>query len=147
MSSSIPAATHYFLDLANSVTPADFVVAFSSVLPVYPSPKMLQIKGVTDIMQAPAELSPELRREEHYSIMAELTSYSGDQDFESRFDEVFSIFSLITVAVGNDPTLGNTVRYAQFDEMEYIPKVDAKGQSMGCLDFMVKCEARITSKT
>jgi hypothetical protein len=150
MSSSIPGAVTYFMDLCNTALPDPVSVQFTSVVPMYTSAKMLIVKSITDIVQTPAELGPSYKREEEYRINCELTSYYGDQNvqsFSDRFDEVFSMFSQITVALGNDYMLGGNVRLAQVEEGEYTPKVDLRGRTVGCLDFTIHCEQRIESLT
>lgn len=146
MSSSIPGTVAYFLQLAGNALPADAYVYFGVELPRYSAPVTLQVTGITG-NQAPAELGPAYKREETYSILCELTSFAGDQDFPSRLQEVMANWALITVAVGNDPTLGGNVRYAECGDMDFAPKSDPKGMSLGSLTFDVRCSQRITSLT
>ena len=109
MASSIPLAVPYFMNLCATALPSDSLVAFGTVLPKFTAPISLLVTEVVG-NQEPAELGPSYRREETYSILCELSSFSGDQDLPLRLTEVFDAFALITVAVGNDMTLGQTVR-------------------------------------
>ncbi len=146
MSSSIPGAVAYFLQLAGTALPASAYVYFGVELPKYTAPVTLQVTGITGNQQ-PAELGPSYKREETYSILCELTSFAGDQDFPTRLSEVMDNWALITVAVAGDPTLGGNVRFAECGDMDFSPKSDIKGFSLGSLTFDVRCSQRITSLT
>lgn len=146
MSSSIPSAVPYFLDLAQTALGDQATVRFGKPLPLFSAPITLQVlKIVGD--QAPAELGPNYRREEKYSLVCELTSYAGDQDFVARMTEAWVAFDLLEIAVANDANLGGNVRFAQLGNILFEAGADIQGQSIGTLDFAVRCEARVNSLT
>lgn len=144
MATSIPGAVAYFLTLAQGALPADAVVAFQKELPLYSAPITLQVVGITGD-QEPAELGPNYRREEVYSINCTMTAYAGDQDFQARMVEAFAAFELVAVAVGRDASLGQNVRYAEVGNFLFEPEADSKGQSIGQLTFDIRCSARVAS--
>jgi hypothetical protein len=146
MASSIPAATAYFVTLATSALAATTQVIFQKEMPAYVAPITLQI---TEIIgdQEWATLSPDLQREETYSIMCIMTSYAGDTDFLTRMQEAFASFELIMHALGADPTLGGTVRDATVGNFNVTPEGDVKGQSICQIEFAVRCEKRVSSLT
>lgn len=146
MSSVAAAATSYFIQLARTVLPDEaFVIMRRSGIPlVFTAPLTLQIYGFTG-SQEPAELSPQARREENFDINCCISSFMGDEDLESRMSEAQDGWALLSVAVGNDYTLGNTVRWAQMTEYEFIPSTDLNGKSLGSVDFRVNCQQRIDS--
>ena len=146
MSSSIPGAVLQFIDIATAAMPADTTIWFGKPLPMYSAPLMLQITGVEG-NQEPAELGISYRREEVFSILCQLSSFQGDQLFQNRMTEVFSYWEMITVAVANNPTLNQTVRFAEPGNMVFDPIAANGGRSIGCLHFDIRCSARITSLT
>ncbi|MGH9917416.1 MAG: hypothetical protein ACRD6W_00875 [Nitrososphaerales archaeon] len=146
MSSSVPTSVPYFVTLATTALGADATVSFGKPLPLYSAPITLQVTGVVGDAE-PAELGPNYRREETYSIQCELTAYAGDQNFLDRLSECMTAYALLTVAVANDPTLGGSVRFAECGQYQFVPDADAQGQSIGNLTFDVRCSARITSLT
>jgi hypothetical protein len=148
MSSVAPAATSYFLTLARSVLPDDaFVILMKSGTPlVFTAPLTLQVYGFTG-SQVPAELSPQARREEEFSIDCCISSYMGDDDLEARMEEAQAGWDLLSVAIGNDYTLGHIVRWAQMAEYSFIPSKDTSGKALGSVEFKVNCQQRIDSLT
>lgn len=146
MSSSQPVATPYFVTLATTALGDQATVYFGKPLPMFSAPITLQVIGVVGDQQ-PAELGPNYRREETFAIQCELTSFAGDEDFAARMQEAYDALALIEVAVGNDPTLGNTVRYAEIGSTVFTPDSNAPGKSIGQLAFDIRCSARINSLT
>jgi len=147
MASSVPSAVSALLSIATAALPTTAQVWFGKPLPTYTAPTTLQVYGVHDGTQEVAVLGPDFKREERYEIQCLLTSWAGDQDFAGRMNEVYADFELITLAIGNNPTLNNTVRFAEIHTFDYIPDADAKGMSLGSLSFSVACQARISSLT
>jgi hypothetical protein len=134
------------MSIAQTALP-NATVWFGKPLAMYTSPITLQVLAVHTGDQQVATLGPEYKREETYEIQCVLTSFAGDNDYVSRMDEVYSSFSLLTVAIGNNPTLNQSVRFSEIRTFEYIPDADAKGMTLGSLSFTVACQARITSLT
>jgi hypothetical protein len=97
--------------------------------------------------QTPAELGPNYRREETYSIMCELTAYAGDEDYTARLSEAMTAFGLVEVAVANDADLGGNVRFAECGNFTFTPDSNAPGKCIGQLAFDVRCSARVNSLT
>jgi hypothetical protein len=148
MSSVASAATRYFLNLARATLPDDAFVILHKRRGemVYSAPITLEVYGFTG-RQEPAELSPQARREEEFDINCCVSSYQGDDDLESRMDEAQSAWALLSVAVGNDYTLGNTVRWAQMTEYTFVPDTDTSGKALGSVEFKINCQQRIDSLT
>lgn len=146
MSSSIPSAVPYFLTLARTALGDQATVSFGKPLPQFSTPITLQVLQIVGD-QVPAELGPNFRREETYSLVCELTSYAGDQDFVARMTEAWAAFDLLEIAVANDADLGKNVRFAQLGNIMFEAGADVQGQSIGTLDFNVRCQARVTSLT
>jgi hypothetical protein len=146
VSSSIPGAVPYLVALAQTALGSDATVWFGKELPLYSAPITMQITQIV-ADQVPAELGPNYKREETYSIYCTITAYAGDQKFLDRLSEAFTAFDAVEVAVANDPTLGGNVRFAQLGGMGFTPGADAQGQSIGTLPFLVRCQARVTSLT
>lgn len=144
MASVIPAARLYFLNMCRLALPQDVFIWYGKRLGVFSAPITLQCFGWT-ASQEPAELGPNLRREETFDLKLCLSSFAGDQDFDAREAECMSNWSLITTALGNDGSLGNIVRWAQITDYEFSPNANADGQSIGNLDFTVNCQQRIES--
>ena len=144
MSSCIPAARKYFLNMCTTVLPQDCYIYYGKRLGVFSAPLTLQCFGWTAI-QEPAEIGPDLKREEIFDLNCALSSFAGDQDFEARETEVMSNWSLITTAVGLDGSFGNIVRWAQVTQYEFVPDANLDGQSIGTLDFKIACVQRIAS--
>lgn len=150
MSSVISSTVRYFVTLCQSVLPDDSFVFFGKRMSVFTAPLTLQVNGWTG-EQAPAELSPQARREEIFTINSALTYLAGgsgdDLDFVlSVEDTVMANWALITTAVGNDYRLGNNVRWAQVGKYDYVPDRDASsGMQIGTLDFGIDCQQRIDS--
>lgn len=147
MASSVPNTVTQFLAIMAAALPPDAMVWFGAPLGVYTAPLTLQVIGVHTGMQEIAVMGPDYKREETYEIVCQLTSFAGDPDFTGRMAEVFVAFELITVAIGNNPTLNSAVRFAQIGQFEYVPDADAKGMTLGSLSFNVDCQARISSLT
>lgn len=146
MASSIPGATQALISIATAALPSTAQIWFGKALPVYTAPLTLQILKMS-ADQEWAFLGPTYKREEIYAIHCELTSWAGDQDYISRLNEVMNAFQTLTLAIYNNPTLNNTVRLCEVKRLDYEPDADAKGMSLGRLDFTVDCQQRISTLT
>jgi hypothetical protein len=147
MASSIPLAVHALINIATGAFPANYQVWFGKPLPVYTAPITLQILGVHPATQEIITMGPDYKREEVYEIECLLTSWAGDVDYLGRMDEVFATFDLLTTAIGNNPNLNQTVRFAEIATLDYVPDATAVGTSLGSLAFTIKCQQRISSLT
>ncbi len=152
---AIPGTIHYVYNLFGATYPMDAnnvptLVWFGSELAVFSAPTTIEINCVDPADQEPAEMGPNYRREELFSLKCKITVYSGEgangaTDFLARMDDCFTVWKALAIAVANDPTLGDNVRYAEFGEMEYMPGTDASGRATGCLTWSVRCSQRVTS--
>lgn len=144
-SSAIPGALAGFMALAAASLPAKTTVWFGEELPTYNTPVTLQITEITGD-QTTAELGPQFRREETFSLICSLTVYrGGEANFPALLGDVMDSFALVSKAVGNNPTLNKSVRFAQVGNFHLTPETDTNGLSSITLDFSVRCEARVTS--
>lgn len=147
MASSVPGTVSYLITLFTGVLPTGSQVWLGQAVPKFTAPVSLQITGVANGVQEPAELGPDFMREETYNVLCELYSWAGGIDFQSRMTEVYTNFELVTIAVGNDFNLGDNVRFAEIGDFQFTPESDNKGNSLGCIAFDIRCAARITSLT
>lgn len=146
MASSIPGAVNALISIATAALPAATQIWFGKKLPVYEAPITLQILEISG-EQEWFELGPAYRREEVYAIHCELASWAGDKDHPSRMAEVMGAFETLTLALYNNGTLNNTVRLSEVKMLNYTPDDDAKGWSLGRLDFTVECQQHISTLT
>ena len=154
MASSIPGAVEYWLNLAKTTlastatSPDGVYVWFGSPLSRYVAPITLQVIEISEITHQWAELGSQYKIEETYKIHNQLVSFAGDNNQIGRMTEVFSNLQLLTVALGNDYTLGGNVRLClPLVEGEYMPGTDPSGRTAGALTFDIHCEARVASLT
>jgi hypothetical protein len=144
-SSAIPRALVQFLAVAAGVLPQGSTVWFGEELPTYTAPVTLQVSEITGD-QSPAEIGGLYRREETFALVCSLTVFQGgSQDFPGLLGAVMDSFSLVSRAVGNNPSLNSSVRYAQVGNFLVSPVTDPNGLSAVTLDFSVRCEARVNS--
>ena len=157
MASSIGPAVTNFISLATAAVPSVIAgegatqVVFGEI-PKYLAPVTLQILEVTGNADV-AELGQNFRREETYSIVCEIVTWAGDQDYITRFQDALTIYNLVTVAVANNPWLSATglhdstsaVRFAEVGDYSIIPHADIHGQSRCSLQFHVRCSQRVDS--
>lgn len=154
--SSVGPAVFNFYTALNAAVPATLSggavqLAFGE-LPEYVAPVTLQILEVTGD-QEPAEMGVNFRREETFSIVCELVTWAGDQNYQQRFTDALTIWNTILVMVGNNPWLSTSglndataaVRYAEVGDFSFIPHADNMGQSRCSLQFHVRCSQRINS--
>ena len=145
MPTSVPQAVPAFISIAQAALPTGFQVRFATRFGPFISPQTLLITNVRVTKDDYGELGPTYRHEEHFQIECSLCSAAGNDDEATRMLEVFNLYSLISVAVANNPMLNNTVRVSHCQQIDYGPTYDAKGWSVGELTFAVDCEARVTS--
>jgi len=140
------AAQSYF-NMLTALFP-NYTVWVGAELGVFQTPTTIEINGVTGDQQ-PAELGPNYRREETFSIHCKITVFAGEgstpTDFLNRMDDTWTVFNAIEVAVANNPTLTQVVRYAECGDMDYVPTTTQNGSAMGQLTFEVRCSQRVTS--
>jgi hypothetical protein len=146
VSSSLPNALPAFVSIATAALPTGFQIKEGAIFGPYIAPQALLITGIHFTQDAYAELGPSYKHEEHYSIQCALCSAQAPDDQASRLLEVYSSYSLISVAVANNPTLNGTIRLAWTRQLDYSMGYDPKF-SVGTLTFEVQCQARVTSLT
>lgn len=146
-SSAIPTALAAFMTMATAAMPSGSTVWFGEELPAYSAPLTLQITEITGD-QEPATLGLSYLREETFSLVCLLTWYQGGpQDFPTCLNNVMTNFSLLSTAVGDNPTLNNTVRFAEVGNFIITPQTDSNGQTAVTLSFALRCQQRIVSLT
>ena len=144
-SSAIPGALVQFLSIAQTALTDAATVWFGEELPTYEKPVTLQVTEITGD-QTPAEIGKLYRREETFNLVCSISCYQGGEpDFPGLLAQVMDQFALISKAVGNQPSLNGSVRYAQVGNFMINPATDANGLSALTLDFSVRCEARVNS--
>lgn len=157
MSSSIGPAVNNFLALAKAAIPTTVAsegatqVVFGE-LSKYVAPVTIQIIEVTGNADV-AELGVNYRREETYSIVCDIVTFAGDQEYLQRFNDALLIYNKLVTAVANNPWLSssgvsdstNAVRYAEIGDYSIIPHATAIGQSVCSLQFHVRCSQRVDS--
>jgi hypothetical protein len=146
MGTTFPTALSSYTD---PVTQSGALIVFGPGMTRFTAPVTLQCHGIKfDLTWA--EIGPSFRYEESASIPCTLTSWNaGDastQGFLDRKNEVFSALSLITVNLGNDPTLGGNVRWIRFALGQLMPGTPASG-SAAHLDFELEYKVRVSSLT
>jgi len=146
MASCIPAATPQLLSIITTALPSNAYVWVGKELGVFSAPVTFELNSITSDQQ-PAALGPDYKREETFEFNCRLTSFQGDTDQQSRLQEVYVNLALIEVAIGNNATLNNTVRFAEIGAGEYQPDTNGSGGSIGTLAFQIRCSQRITSLT
>lgn len=144
MSSSAPLAIPAFMSIAAAALPAGFQVRYATRMGAFIGAQTLLVTGVKFSEDSFAELGPVYKHEEHYTIAASLCSFAGNDDEASRMAEVYALYNALAQAVNSQPTLNGVVRIAWLAQVGYEPTYDAKGGSVGVLDFEVQCQARVS---
>jgi hypothetical protein len=145
--SSIPGALAGALALAASTLPPDSTVYYGNELPAYSAPLTFQITEISGDQKV-AELGPQYRREEVFALICTLVYYSGGApDFPTQLDTLMANFVLLSLAIGNNPTLGGAVRFAEVGNFHITSEIDRNGQGASTLDFSIRCQQRVTSLT
>ena len=147
MSSSIPAAIQAFMAVATAALPGDALVWFGKTLPEKVPAVTLQVTGTVNGRQRARSIGPAYLRDEEYEFACELVCWAGDSDFMQLMLNTFANFSLLTVAIGNNPTLNQAVRYTQITQLNFTPEAYGNGTSSGTLAFNVNCQKIIESLT
>lgn len=160
MASSVPKVIPAFKALAASALPSGSQIVFATVLPRWQakpgdvatigSGATLQITGIHFTQDAPGELGPLYRHEEHYSILCSLCAWAGDWDFDSRLQDAYTLYSDLSIAISSNPTLGLTTpkpRLAWPRQLDVSPGPDAFGRSGVTITFEVQVQARVESLT
>jgi hypothetical protein len=146
--SAIPGALVQALAIATAALPAGTTVYFGAVLP-YTTPLTLQITEITGDQKV-AELGTQYRREETFSLVCTLSVYQGGApmpDFSPMLTDLMTQFNVLALAIGNNPTLNGTVRFAEVGNFLIDPQTDENGFSAVSLDFSIRCQQRVTSLT
>lgn len=144
-SSAIPGALAQTLAIARAAFPANTTVWFGADLPSYSAPLTFQVSEITGDQQ-PAEIGQLYRREETFNLVCTLVTYQGGQpEFETQLPTLMESFALLSAAIGNNPSLNGSVRYAQVGNFVVTAQVDANGMSVLSLDFNIRCTQRVNS--
>lgn len=144
-SSAIPGALIQALAIATAALPANTTIWYGAELPAYSAPLTFQITEITGD-QAPAELGIQYRREEKFSLVCSLIAYNGGSpDFPQQLTDLMGSFGLLSKAIGNNPTLNQSVRFAEVGNFVITAATDANGQSATTLDFAIRCQQRVNS--
>lgn len=157
MSSSVGPAVTNLITIVTAAIPASLAgegatqVVFGE-LPKYEAPVTLQIMEVTGDADV-AELGLTFRREETYSIICEIVTWSGDQDYVTRFNDAMTVYNAVVIAVANNPWLSVSglndssaaVRFAEVGDFSITPHATPIGQSVCSLQFHVRCSQRVDS--
>lgn len=118
----------------------------------YVAPVTIQIMEVTGNAEV-AEIGVNFRREETYSIVCEIITFAGDQNYLQRFSDAMTIYNDVVIAVANNPWLSTSglndstaaVRFAEVGDFSIVPHATPIGQSVCSLQFHVRCSARVDS--
>lgn len=157
MSSSIGPAVNNLIGIVTAAIPTSLTgegatqVVFGE-LSKYEAPVILRILEVTGDADV-AELGPNFRREETYSIVCEIDTWAGDQDYVTRFNDAMTIYNAVTVAVATNPWLSTSglndssaaVRFAEVGNYSIVPHATPIGQSVCSVQFHVRCSQRVDS--
>ncbi len=156
MTSSIGPAVNNFISLATQTIPAVLDGAETQVvfgdLSKYIAPVTLQIMEVTGNAEV-ATIGQNFRREETYSIVCEVVTFAGDQDYVTRFNDAMAVYNALVIAVDRNPWLSSSglhdataaVRFAEIGDYSIIPHAVPSGKSVCSLQFHVRCSARVDS--
>lgn len=135
-----------FIDVLADALPADFQVRFAAQFGVYEDNQALLITGIHFTEDQYAELGPRYQHEEHYNLQCKLISAAGNDDHDSRFQEVYGFYATIQETLANNPSLNQTCRLAWARQLDYSALSDpTKGWSIGELSFEVQIQARANS--
>lgn len=157
MSSSVGPAVANLITIVTAAIPSSVTsegatqVVFGEVSK-YVAPVTLQIIEVTGNAQV-AEIGRNFRREETYSIICEITTFAGDQNYVQRFNDAMLIYNDVVIAVANNPWLSTSgsndstaaVRFAEVGDFSMVPHATRSGQSVCSLQFHVRCSQRVDS--
>lgn len=149
---SIPGAVSDLVTIFGVTCPTDpnnepIVIWLGEELGIFSSPTTIEINGVDPVIREWASLGPDYRIEEQYSIKCRLSVFAGEgsvlTDFLNVMNAAWTIWEALEIAVANNPTLDGNVRLCWFDETNYQPTTDAQGRAMACINWTIKCEARV----
>lgn len=145
VSSAIPGAITNLMAQAPAILPPDTYCWFGGELPAYTAPlTFLVTEAAGD--QVPASLGTDYRREETFQLVCSLVAYAGGTpDHVAMTTSLMGAFSLLSMAIANNPQLWGAVRFAQVGNFHVVPQTDGNGQSIVQLDFSIRCEQRVKS--
>jgi hypothetical protein len=147
--SAIPGAVLALMSMAStslSVSDGSATVWFGKALPAYTNPVTFQIVRVKGD-QKPAEIAPAYRREETFMMYCQLIAYQGDADFPTILQNVFTAWDTVALMIGTNPTLNQTVRFAEVKNLDVVADVDQNGKAAVVITFNVACQQRVHSLT
>lgn len=162
MSHSVPLVIPALESLAISALPQGTQWWLGEVLPPFQAGPgqvenestgiIVQIKTIHFEEDAYAELGPNFKHEEHYSIEGCVVSWSGGTwgTFDQCLQDAYTAYSMLTKAIGNNPTLGLTgiiPRIAWPRQRSVLLGPDFKGFAQAQIEFEIYVEARVPSLT
>lgn len=142
--SAIPGAVPQLIDIVTAALPDNTTVWLGATLPAYTNPLTFQITKITGT-QTPAEIALSFRREETFMVLCQMIAYQGDPAFATILTTLFNAWVPVEEAIAANPTLNNTVRYAQCVNFSLVPDVDRNGKAAWVMNFAVRCEQRVES--
>jgi hypothetical protein len=147
--SAIPGAVLAVLSMASaslSTSYSNATIWFGKALPAYTNPVTFQIVSVKG-NQLPAEISPGYRREETFMMYCQIIVYQGDTNFPVVLTNAFTVWDIIALMIGDNPTLNYTVRFAEVKNMSVTADADPLGKGAIVISFNIACQQRVHSLT
>lgn len=153
--SAIPGALAAVVNvIAPAALPAGTTCFYGETPLVFEALLTFQVAEITG-KQTPATMSPDLLREEEFSLVCSLLSFQGGTpDNVAATQALMSSYALLAKAIGNNPWLSpdgtkanGTVRFAQMSHFHIYAETDSNGQTAQTMDFQIMCQARVTSIT
>lgn len=150
---AVPATIQALVSIFSAAAPMDpnnrpIMVWYGRELGAFAEPTTIEINGVSQT-QTCAELGPSYRREEEFLIHCKITVFSGEgadsQDHINRMIEAWNVWKSLEIAIANNPTLNQNVRYAEMASVDDLPSTTPRGSAMHQLTFEVRAEQRVTS--
>jgi hypothetical protein len=155
VASSVPSVVPAYVTLLQGALPATAQVVLGSVFPVFVGAQAVIITDVHFTYDEYAELGPLYRHEEHYTLKCCLYNTGGLfqdlPDIQALTVATYALYSDVSTAVANNPTLGLNLgasgffRMAWPRQLDFCPDFDIKGMANGRLEFEVDCQARMQS--
>jgi hypothetical protein len=143
---AIPAALVQLMAIAAAALPPDSTVWYGEELGTFTQPLTLQVNEIPGD-QVPAEIGQRYRREETFAFVCTLTYFDGGPGEENprRLSTLMDAWVKLALAVGANPKLNDTVRFAEVGNFNITTTADANGLTAANIDFSVRCQQRVES--